>query len=89
MPLHKDKKASLIEKFRKHPSDTASAPVQIAMLTERLTYLNVHFKSNKKDHHSRRGLMKMVGQRRRLLDYLHRKNPEQYRSLIAELGLRR
>ncbi len=89
MALSKETKASIIEKHRKHDKDTASAHVQIAMMTERLNTLNGHFKANKKDHHSRRGLMKIVGQRRRLLKYLHRKDPAGYRSLISELGIRR
>lgn len=81
-------KASAIEKFRTHAEDTGSARVQIAILTERINYLTDHFRSHHKDHHSRRGLLKMVGRRRRLLDYLKRTNLEGYRALVQELGLR-
>ena len=72
-----------------HERDSGSPQAQIALITARLNYLNEHFKTNTKDHHSRTGLMKMVGQRRRLLNYLHRKNPEAYKALIGELGLRK
>ncbi|MFK7873366.1 MAG: 30S ribosomal protein S15 [Oligoflexales bacterium] len=89
MSLSKQDKASIIEEFRINENDTASPQVQIAMLTRRLGYLNDHFKENKKDHHSRRGLMKMVGQRRRLLNYLHKKNAEEYQNLIKKLNIRR
>ncbi|MDD9950317.1 MAG: 30S ribosomal protein S15 [Zetaproteobacteria bacterium] len=89
MALSKETKARIIEKFKKHDKDTASPAVQIAMMSERLTTLNEHFKANKKDHHSRRGLMQIVGRRRRLLKYLHRKDPAQYRELITVLGIRR
>jgi small subunit ribosomal protein S15 len=81
-------KASAIEKFRTHGEDTGSARVQVAILTERINYLTNHFRSHHKDHHSRRGLLKMVGRRRRLLDYLKRTNLEGYRALVQELGLR-
>jgi small subunit ribosomal protein S15 len=81
-------KAPTIEKYRTHDSDTGSARVQIAVLTERINYLTNHFRSHHKDHHSRRGLLKMVGKRRRLLDYLKRTNLEGYRALVQELGLR-
>lgn len=81
-------KASAIEKFRTHAEDTGSARVQVAILTERINYLTDHFRSHHKDHHSRRGLLKMVGRRRRLLDYLKRTNLEGYRALVQELGLR-
>jgi small subunit ribosomal protein S15 len=87
--LNKHSKAEIIQRFQKHENDTASAPVQIAILTARLEYLNTHFKSNKKDHHSRRGLMQMVGQRRRLLDYMHKKTPLEYKELIQSLGIRK
>ncbi len=80
---------AIIEKYRLHENDRGSARVQIAILTERINYLSDHFKEHHKDHHSRRGLLKMVGQRRRLLDYLRKTDLEQYRALIADLGLRR
>lgn len=80
---------AIIEKYRLHENDRGSARVQIAILTERINYLSDHFKQHHKDHHSRRGLLKMVGQRRRLLDYLRKTDLEQYRALIADLGLRR
>lgn len=79
---------AVIEKYRLHETDRGSAPVQIALLTARINYLMGHFREHKKDHHSRQGLLKMVGQRRRLLDYLRRQNLEAYRALIADLGLR-
>lgn len=81
-------KTPTIEKFRANEADTGSSRVQVAVLTERINYLNDHFKTHKKDHHSRRGLLKMVGRRRRLLDYMKRTEVEGYRQLIAELGLR-
>jgi small subunit ribosomal protein S15 len=81
-------KASTIEKFRAHESDTGSARVQIAVLTERINYLTDHFRQHAKDHHSRRGLLKMVGRRRRLLEYLKRTDIDGYRKIIDELGLR-
>jgi small subunit ribosomal protein S15 len=84
-----DKKKTIIEKYRIHDSDTGSPEVQVALLTERISYLTEHFKIHKKDHHSRRGLLKLVGQRRRLLDYLKSKNVERYKSIIAELGIRK
>lgn len=89
MPLEKARAAEVIKKFQKHPSDTASPQVQVALLTERLAYLNTHFKGHARDHHSRRGLLKIVGRRRRLLDYLKQRDAEAYRTLIAELGLRK
>ena len=76
------------EKYRKHTSDSGSTEVQVALLTERINYLTDHFRTHAKDHHSRRGLLKMVGKRRRLLDYLRRQNVEGYRKIIADLGLR-
>jgi small subunit ribosomal protein S15 len=85
MPLQK---SSTIQKHQAHGKDTGSTKVQIALLTERINYLTNHFKVHAKDHHSRRGLLKMVGQRRRLLDYLRRTDLEGYRQLIQELGLR-
>jgi small subunit ribosomal protein S15 len=81
-------KTPTIQKYRTGESDTGSAQVQVAVLTERINYLNEHFKAHKKDHHSRRGLLKMVGRRRRLLDYMKRTNVEGYRKLIVDLGLR-
>ena len=89
MALTAEKKGEIIQKFRVHNSDTGSPEVQVALLTERITYLTEHFKVHKKDFHSRRGLLKLVGQRRRLLDYLKGKDVERYRKLIKELGLRR
>ena len=85
MPLQK---SATIQKHQSHGKDTGSTKVQIALLTERINYLTGHFKDHAKDHHSRRGLLKMVGQRRRLLDYLRRTDLEGYRRLIQELGLR-
>ena len=81
-------KASTIEKYRTHDTDTGSARVQIALLTERINYLTDHFRTHAKDHHSRRGLLKMVGKRRRLLNYLRRTDVETYRAIVQELGLR-
>jgi small subunit ribosomal protein S15 len=88
MPLLQERKAELITKFRSHEKDTGSPEVQIALLTERIGYLTAHFKGHTKDHHSRRGLLKLVGQRRRLLDYLKRKNADVYADLIKKLGIR-
>ncbi|MGA2403196.1 MAG: 30S ribosomal protein S15 [Syntrophobacteraceae bacterium] len=84
-----EKKKGIIDDFRAHPADTGSPEVQIALLSERITYLTEHFKSHKKDHHSRRGLLKLVGQRRQLLNYLKRKNIDRYNAVIERLGLRR
>jgi len=89
MPLASAKKQELIEKFKAHDTDTGSADVQIALLTERIRYLTEHFKTNKKDHHSRRGLLKLVGRRRRLLDYVKASDQDRYQNLIAELGIRK
>lgn len=83
------KKNEIIEKYKTHPSDTGSSEVQIALLTDRIQYLTEHFKTHKKDHHSRQGLLKLVGQRRSLLDYLKKKDISKYRSLIQELGIRK
>jgi small subunit ribosomal protein S15 len=80
---------SIIEEFKRGENDTGSPEVQVALLTARITQLTEHFKTHKQDHHSRRGLLMMVGKRRRLLDYLRREDVERYRSLIAKLGLRR
>jgi len=87
--LTPEQKKSIIEDFQIHPNDTGSPEVQVALLTERIKYLTEHFKVHKKDHHSRRGLLKLVGQRRQLLNYLKRKNFDRYRVLIERLGLRR
>ncbi len=89
MVMTPEKKKEIIDDFRVHPADTGSPEVQIALLSERITYLTEHFKSHKKDHHSRRGLLKLVGQRRQLLNYLKRKNIERYNTVIERLGLRR
>jgi small subunit ribosomal protein S15 len=83
------RKQETIGKFKQHASDTGSPEVQVALLSERISHLTEHLKSNHKDHHSRRGLLKMVGQRRSLLDYLKRKDVERYRKLIETLSLRR
>ncbi len=82
-------KSQIIEKFKTHESDTGSSEVQIALLTDRIKYLTEHFKVHKKDHHSRQGLLKLVGQRRSLLDYLKRKDINQYRTMLKELDLRK
>jgi small subunit ribosomal protein S15 len=79
---------AIIQKYQLHENDRGSARVQVALLTGRINYLTDHFRAHHKDHHSRRGLLKMVGQRRRLLEYLKRTDLEQYRALIADLGLR-
>ncbi|HLB05785.1 MAG TPA: 30S ribosomal protein S15 [Thermodesulfobacteriota bacterium] len=84
-----EKKRELIEAYKTHDGDTGSADVQIALLSDRITYLTEHFKTHAKDHHSRRGLLKMVSQRRRLLDYLKRTSPGRYQGLISKLGLRK
>ena len=89
MSLTQEKKREIIEEFKTHDTDTGSPEVQIALLSDRITYLTEHFKVHKKDHHSRRGLLKLVGQRRRLLDYLKRKDAERYRELISRLGIRK
>jgi len=89
VPLTKDQKAEIAGKYGRGLSDTGSAEVQIAMLTASINQLSDHLKVHKKDHHSRRGLLLQVGQRRRLLNYLHSKDLERYRKLIGELGLRR
>jgi small subunit ribosomal protein S15 len=83
------RKAEIIDSHKRSDADTGSPEVQISLLTERITQLQQHFDSNAKDHHSRRGLLKIVSQRRRLLDYLRRKDLDRYRALIEELGLRR
>jgi small subunit ribosomal protein S15 len=83
------KKNEIIEKFKIHPTDTGSSEVQIALLTDRIEYLTEHFKVHQKDHHSRQGLLKLVGQRRSLLDYLKKKNLDKYRTMLKELNLRK
>ena len=89
-PLHYEvKKQDIVGKFKTHDKDTGSPEVQVALLTERIVYLTEHFKTHKKDHHSRRGLLKLVGQRRRLLDYLKDKDAARYRKLIESLGIRK
>ena len=87
--ISKEKKTEIIAAYGRNPEDTGSPEVQIALLTERITELTEHLKNNNKDHHSRRGLLKMVGQRRGLLDYLKKSDMETYRSLIERLGLRK
>ena len=87
--LATQRKKDVITKFAVHQGDTGSPEVQVALLSERINYLTEHFKTHEKDHHSRRGLLKLVSQRRRLLDYLKRKNLERYRSLIGGLGIRK
>ena len=89
MSLATLRKKEVMTKFATHEGDTGSPEVQVALLSERINYLTEHFKTHAKDHHSRRGLLKLVGQRRRLLDYLKRKNLERYRGLINGLGIRK
>jgi small subunit ribosomal protein S15 len=89
MALAQEKKREIMEQFRKHEKDTGSTEVQIALLSERISYLTEHSKSHKGDHHSRRGLLKLVGQRRRLLNYLMAENMDRYRTVVEKLGLRR
>lgn len=89
MSLDKGKKQNIITEYRVHETDTGSPEVQVALLSERINYLTEHFKVHKKDHHSRRGLLKLVSQRRRLLDYLKTSDTDRYRSLIERLGIRR
>jgi small subunit ribosomal protein S15 len=89
LSLTKDKKTNIIGEYRLHSSDTGSPEVQIAILSERIGYLTEHFKVHRKDHHSRRGLLQLVGQRRRLLDYLKKKDVMRYRGVIQRLGIRK
>jgi small subunit ribosomal protein S15 len=89
MSLATQRKVETVTKFARQPGDTGSAEVQIALLSERITYLTEHFKTHVKDHHSRRGLLKLVGQRRRMLDYLRSKSEDRYRTLIERLGIRK
>ena len=89
MALTTEQKQEIIDRYRVHDADTGSPEVQVAILSERISYLTDHFKVHAKDHHSRRGLIKLVGQRRRLLNYLKDKDIERYRALIEQLGLRK
>jgi small subunit ribosomal protein S15 len=89
MPLTSERKQELIDRFGDGPADTGKTEVQVAMLTERINELTEHLRAHSKDHHSRRGLLMLVGRRRRFLNYLQRSDLERYRSLIRELGLRR
>ncbi|HEV3190081.1 MAG TPA: 30S ribosomal protein S15 [Polyangiaceae bacterium] len=89
MTLNTDKKAEVVSKFRTHEHDTGSPEVQIALLTERIGYLTEHFKTHVKDHHSRRGLLRLVSKRRRLLDYLRRASLDRYRKVVGALSLRK
>lgn len=89
MAFPRERKSEIIDSYRTHDSDTGSPEVQVAILSERIRYLTDHFKTHAKDHHSRRGLLKLVGQRRRLLDYLKGKDTERYADLIKRLGIRK
>ncbi len=89
MPTTKQQKTAVITNFATHEGDTGSPEVQIALLSNRISYLTEHFKSHAKDHHSRRGLLKLVGRRRRLLDYLKKTDLDRYRSIIDKLGIRK
>ena len=89
MPTTKEQKTTLITSYATHEGDTGSPEVQIALLSNRITYLTEHFKTHAKDHHSRRGLLKLVGRRRRLLDYLKKTDLQRYRTVIEKLGIRK
>jgi small subunit ribosomal protein S15 len=89
LSLNKEQKTSLVNNYQLHVTDTGSPEVQIAILSEKIGYLTEHFKFHRKDHHSRRGLLKMVGKRRRLLDYLKRRDVNRYREIIEKLGIRK
>lgn len=89
MPLTRERMTSIVDAYRTHSSDTGSPEVQIAILSEKIAYLTDHFKVHAKDHHSRRGLLRMVGKRRRLLDYLKTRDVERYRTVIERLGIRK
>lgn len=89
MSINVERKQEIIKEYQTHEGDTGSPEVQVAVLTERINNLTEHFKFHKKDHHSRRGLLKLVGQRKRLLNYLHDEDIERYRTLLARLGLRK
>jgi len=87
--FNQEQKTGIIEEYRTHTTDTGSPEVQIALLSQRISYLTDHFQVHKKDHHSRRGLLKLVGHRRRLLNYLQKKDVTRYRDIVSRLGLRR
>ncbi len=89
MPLSRESRSKLVEQYRVHPKDTGSPEVQIALLSERISYLTEHFRANRKDHASRRGLLMMVGKRKRLLDYLKGQDLGRYQRVIASLGIRK
>lgn len=89
MTMSTSRKKQIIDKHQTHEGDTGSPEVQVALLSERISHLTEHFKTHKKDHHSRRGLLMLVGRRRRILDYLKKKNFERYQNIVKELGLRR
>jgi len=89
MVMSAEQKVEIVARYRTHEKDTGSPEVQVALLSRRISYLTEHFKTHKKDHHSRRGLLKLVGQRRRLLDYLKKKDLERYKKLIDALGIRK
>ena len=89
MALSAEQKQEIVKEYQQSPSDTGSPEVQVALLTARISYLTEHFSGHKQDHHSRRGLLKLVNQRRKLLDYVKRKNKDRYQDLISRLGLRR
>lgn len=89
MAMTQDRKAQIIDVFKQQDGDTGSPEVQIALLTERIIYLTEHFQTHKKDHHSRRGLLKLVSRRRRLLDYVRKTDVERYRKIITALGIRK
>jgi small subunit ribosomal protein S15 len=89
MAVLAERTKEIVESYRRHGSDTGSPEVQIALLTDRITYLTEHFKTHQSDHHSRRGLLKLVGQRRRMLDYLRGRDFQRYKSVIERLGLRK
>ncbi|MCL2178623.1 MAG: 30S ribosomal protein S15 [Proteobacteria bacterium] len=89
MAMNAEQKVEIVVRYRTHEKDTGSPEVQVALLSRRISYLTEHFKTHKKDHHSRRGLLKLVGQRRRLLDYLKKKDLERYKKLIDSLGIRK
>ncbi|MCL2011741.1 MAG: 30S ribosomal protein S15 [Cystobacterineae bacterium] len=89
MAMSAEQKVEIVTRYRTHEKDTGSPEVQVALLSRRISYLTEHFKTHKKDHHSRRGLLKLVGQRRRLLDYLKRKDVDRYKKLIDSLGIRK
>jgi small subunit ribosomal protein S15 len=89
MAVLQERTKEVVTSYRRHETDTGSPEVQVALLTDRITYLTEHFKVHQKDHHSRRGLLKLVGQRRRMLDYLRQRDFQRYKSVIERLGLRK